>query len=86
MRGTGPLADTAPLPLSYQGAASPLALPSLDGTTRADVAIVGAGFTGLSAALHLAESGCRVIVLEAKQVGWGGSGRAFGQVVPYLKH
>jgi glycine/D-amino acid oxidase-like deaminating enzyme len=50
-----------------------------------DVAVIGAGFTGLSAALHLAEAGSRVAVLEARGVGWGASGRAFGQVVPYLK-
>ena len=86
MRGTGPVADQAPLPVSYQGAAPPLDLPPLDAVERTDVAVVGAGFTGLSAALHLAESGCHVTVLEAREVGWGGSGRAFGQVVPYLKH
>lgn len=48
-------------------------------------AVIGAGFTGLSTALHLAEAGVDVAVLEAKDVGWGASGRAFGQVVPYLK-
>lgn len=47
--------------------------------------MIGAGFTGLSAALHTAAAGCSVTVLEAREVGWGGSGRAFGQVVPYLK-
>ena len=49
------------------------------------VAVIGAGFTGLSTTLHLAEAGADVPVLEAKEVGWGASGRAFGQVVPYLK-
>src|SRR5487761_1917232 len=48
-------------------------------------AVIGGGFTGLSTALHLAEAGIEVAVLEAKQIGWGASGRAFGQVVPYLK-
>ncbi|MCQ0091428.1 FAD-dependent oxidoreductase [Roseovarius sp. M141] len=48
------------------------------GTLSADVAIIGAGFTGLSAALHLAESGADVIVLEARDVGWGASGRNGG--------
>jgi glycine/D-amino acid oxidase-like deaminating enzyme len=46
--------------------------------------VIGAGFTGLSAALHLAESGASVIVLEAKEIGAGASSRNFGQVVPYL--
>ncbi|MBV7485262.1 FAD-binding oxidoreductase [Bordetella sp. BOR01] len=51
-----------------------------------DVAIVGAGFTGLSAALHLAQNGAKVCVLEAEQVGWGASGRNGGQVIPGLKY
>ena len=49
-----------------------------------DVAVVGAGFTGLRAALCLAERGCRAIVLEAEDVGWGASGRNGGQVNPML--
>lgn len=53
---------------------------------RADVAIVGGGLTGLSAAYHLAGAGIRVAVLEAREIGRGASGRAFGQVVPYLRH
>lgn len=52
----------------------------LDGDTRADVAIVGGGFTGLSAALHLAERGVDVVLLEANRVGWGASGRNGGQI------
>lgn len=51
----------------------------------ADVTIVGAGFTGLSAALHLAESGVSAVVLEAHTPGWGASGRNGGQVLPGLK-
>ena len=50
------------------------------------MAIVGAGFTGLSTALHLAARGVAPLVLEAKEIGWGASGRNFGQVVPYFKH
>ena len=54
--------------------------PPLDGQIRADVCIAGAGFTGISAALHLAEAGLRVVVLEANRVGWGASGRNGGQL------
>ena len=48
----------------------------LAGTMSADVAVIGAGFTGLSAALHLAETGMKVIVLDKQGPGWGGSGSA----------
>ncbi len=57
-----------------------------EGDIRADIAIVGAGFVGLRAALALAEAGIRVVVLEAAEIGWGGSGRNGGQVIPGLKH
>ncbi|SLN73039.1 NAD(P)/FAD-dependent oxidoreductase [Oceanibacterium hippocampi] len=53
---------------------------SLDGTAEADVCIVGGGYTGLSAALHLAERGYDVVLLEAERIGWGASGRNGGQV------
>lgn len=62
---------TAPLP--------PSTAP-LGGEVRADVAVIGAGFTGLSAALHLAEGGAKVVVLEAVEAGFGGSGRNVGLV------
>ena len=54
--------------------------------SRVDVAIIGAGITGLSAACHLPAGSLTVAVLEAHEVGWGASGRAFGQIVPTLKH
>ena len=54
--------------------------PVLDGDTRVDVCVVGAGFTGISAALHLAEAGLCVVVLDANRVGWGASGRNGGQL------
>jgi gamma-glutamylputrescine oxidase len=57
-----------------------LAFPALAGATRADVAIIGGGYTGLSAALHLAEAGVDVVLLEAERVGWGASGRNGGQL------
>lgn len=57
----------------------------LDGDAGADVAIVGAGITGLAAALRVAESGRSVIVLDAAHPGWGASGRNGGQVIPGLK-
>lgn len=51
---------------------------------EADVAIVGGGFSGLSAALHLAKRGKRVVLLEGNAVGWGASGRNNGQVIPTM--
>ena len=62
------------------------ATPPLDGDGRADVVIVGAGITGLSTALHLAEAGVSTVLLEAEEPGWGASGRNGGQVNPGLKY
>ena len=60
--------------------------PPLEGERRADVAVVGGGYTGLSTALHLAEAGAEVVVLEAREPGWGASGRNAGMVIAGLKH
>jgi glycine/D-amino acid oxidase-like deaminating enzyme len=62
------------------------ALPELRDLLRAQVVVIGAGYTGLSAALHLCESGADVVVLEAAQLGEGGSGLNGGQVIPGVKH
>ena len=55
--------------------------PFLQGAVQADVCIIGAGYTGLSAGLHLAEAGFKVVILEQARVGWGASGRNGGQIV-----
>ncbi len=55
-------------------------LPSLEGNLRADVCIIGGGYTGLSASIHLAQAGFSVALLEAHRVGWGASGRNGGQL------
>ncbi len=55
--------------------------PALAGEIAADVCVIGAGFTGVSAALELAERGFSVVVLEGARVGWGASGRNGGQIV-----
>jgi len=59
-------------------------LPRLIGSAEADVVVIGAGFTGLSAALCLREAGVDVAVVEAAEPGWGASGRNNGQVIPTL--
>jgi gamma-glutamylputrescine oxidase len=70
-------------PASYYAASAHRApaRPALAGEVAAEVCIVGAGFTGLSAGLELAERGHSVVVLEAAKVGWGASGRNGGQIV-----
>lgn len=63
----------------------PAPLAPLDGDAAADLAIVGGGFLGLSTALHAAEAGLDVVLLESRQPGFGASGRNTGFVVPSLK-
>ena len=57
--------------------AAPVTMP-LSGLVKTDVAVIGAGFTGCSAALHLAQGGARVVVLEKAEVGFGAAGRNVG--------
>lgn len=73
-------------PDSLWAAATPSGpdLPELSGSQQADVIVVGAGFTGLSTALHLREAGVDVAIVEAMEPGWGASGRNNGQVIPTL--
>ena len=54
----------------------------VEGQVRADVCIIGGGYTGLSSALHLAEQGVSAALLEARQIGYGGSGRNAGHCTP----
>ena len=68
-------------PSYYQASALPVPdRKRLYGDIRADVCVIGGGFTGLSAALHLAEAGLSVALLEAHRIGWGASGRNGGQL------
>src|SRR6266853_1125121 len=71
----------------YVATARPAVLaPPLRTDARTEVAVVGAGYTGLSTALHLAERGVAVTLLEAHEPGWGAAGRNGGQVNAGLKH
>jgi gamma-glutamylputrescine oxidase len=69
----------------YAATAHPApAFPRLQEDLDVDVAIVGAGFTGINTAIELADPGYRVAVLEARQVGWGCSGRNGGRMIAGL--
>jgi glycine/D-amino acid oxidase-like deaminating enzyme len=78
---------TFKLPASYWAATAvpAIELGALTGAQRAEVSIVGGGFTGLSTALHLAASGVSVVLLDAAEPGWGASGRNGGQIIPGFK-
>src|ERR1043166_5844711 len=82
------MANPQPLPPSlWASTARPAPpTPALDAYCQADVAIVDAGYSGLAAAVALADAGVSVVVLEAAEPGWGASGRNGGQVIPGLKH
>jgi gamma-glutamylputrescine oxidase len=77
-----PAAPYAGLPTYYAATANPTPRrPELLGEETCDICVVGAGFTGMSAALELAERGYKVIVVEGERVGWGASGRNGGQLL-----
>jgi gamma-glutamylputrescine oxidase len=59
--------------------------PPLAGEVEADLVVVGGGCTGLSAALHAAQAGLSVVVVEGGRIGWGASGRNGGQMIPGLR-
>ena len=60
--------------------------PPLAGEQLADVCIVGGGFSGLNTAIELAERGFSVVLLEARRIGWGASGRNGGQLIRGVGH
>jgi glycine/D-amino acid oxidase-like deaminating enzyme len=88
MKAAVPLDDPSGMPASYWAATAEPgpSIPAFDGSEKAETVVIGAGYTGLSAALHLAERGRSVLVLDANEPGWGASGRNNGQVVAALKH
>ena len=77
------------IPISASGWTKPQGLapnwPALTEAVSTDVAVIGAGLAGSSLARHLAEAGISVTVLEARQPGWGASGRNAGHVLPILR-
>jgi glycine/D-amino acid oxidase-like deaminating enzyme len=78
--------QNSPWPPSLWAAVTPAGpqCPAVEGTVSCDVVVIGGGFTGLSTALHLRQSGVDVAVVEAVEPGWGASGRNNGQVIPTL--
>lgn len=78
--------DTGHPPSLWAATAPPApSSPPLEGTAQADVVIIGAGYTGSSTALHLAERGVNVALLEAVEVGSGAGGRSMGLVNPHFR-
>ena len=80
------LRDARPANVWEETAVAAPFVPDLEGSHRAQVLVVGAGYLGLSAALHLARRGVDVVVVDSHEPGWGASGRNGGQVIPGLKH
>jgi glycine/D-amino acid oxidase-like deaminating enzyme len=87
MSSISQMADTSRLPPSLWAATAQetFSAEPLEGSHTFDIAIIGGGFAGLSAALEAAQAGASVAVLEAAEPGWGASGRNGGQVIPGFK-
>ena len=81
--------ESGTLPIAASGWAKPKGLGqsyvALDQDLSTDVLVIGAGLAGSSLALHLSEQGIDTVLLEARQPGWGASGRNAGHVLPLLK-
>jgi gamma-glutamylputrescine oxidase len=60
--------------------------PALNGDLVADVCVIGGGFTGVNTAIELAQRGLSVVLLEARRIGWGASGRNGGQLIRGIGH
>jgi gamma-glutamylputrescine oxidase len=80
-RASSQAAIALPRTAYSEAATPPDPQPPLQGSVQADVCILGAGLTGLSTAIELAEAGLSVVVLEAKRIAWGASGRSGGQAI-----
>ncbi len=81
---------SVPFPLSPSLWAATASAPPVTGkpeqNIQADVIVIGGGYAGLSTALHLAQRGVNVVLFEAREIGFGASGRNGGQVIPGLKY
>lgn len=80
-RASAQAASALPRTAYSEASSPPDAQPRLEGSLQADVCILGAGLTGLSTAIELAEAGLSVVVLEARRIAWGASGRNGGQAI-----
>lgn len=82
-----PISDAHEVPLTVhtEGGGAPLASRPHSGSAKADIIVIGGGIAGTSAALHAAEVGADVLLLEANEIGWGASSRNGGHVAPATK-